>query len=320
MKASIRRFSYQVNYVIAHLDTKSLQVFGICVCIAAFLWVFNALRKERTEVVAYPIEFEFNKQKYIPLKSLPTEIPVAMKGSGWQLLRKMFRLRIKPITLSLSPEYQMKFPFILKTDLTKETEKVLRNVRLESIQIDSLSMQMDYRYKRVLKLSVDSLRLNVPKGYKIVSPIKIYPELVAVEGPKKMLKALPNPLDMSQVKIKGVLFQENLPIQIQEVPAHLLQKDEKKVFISFEMARFVSKNITAQLLIESGGRKRTFPINLHYTVRESEAAKVHIADFVLEADWTDYHKKDGTVAIKIKNKPAQVLKEDIFFIKRLKIE
>lgn len=290
--------------------------------IAFFLWISNSLRKERTEVVHYPIKFEFNKDKYIPLKPLPTEIPLSVKGSGWQILRKMFHLRIQPITLSISPIYQMKRPFLLKEDFATETEKVLKNVRLERIKIDTLPLDMDYRYKRVLKLNVDSLKLNLPKDYRIVSPIKIYPELVAVVGPKKMLKSLPNPypLDMSKVKVKGILFKENLPVTIQGVPENLLQQDEKKVTISFEMARFVQKNVMAELIIENGAKKQSFRVTVYYTVREADAPKIKASDFVLEADWADYHKKEGTVAIKIKKHPAEVHKKDIFFIKRLKIE
>lgn len=322
MLASLRRFIHHINYLLSHLDTQNLKIFGFCIVIASFLWVFNFLRKERREVVYYPIKFEFNKEKYIPLKPLPTEIPLSVKGSGWQILRKIFRLRIQPISVSVSPVYQMKRPFLLKDDFATETEKVLKNVRLERIQVDTLPFDMDYRYKRVLKLTVDSLRLNLPKDYRIVSPIKIYPELVAVVGPKKMLKALPNPylLDMSKVKIKGVLFRENLRVEIQGVPAHLLQQDEKKASISFEMARFVYKNITTEIVIENGAKKRTFPINVQYAIRATDVDKVQATDFILEADWADYHKRNGTVAIKVKKHPSQVLKDDIFFIKRLKIE
>ena len=86
------------------------------------------------------------------------------------------------------------------------------------------------------------------------------------------------------------------------------------------MARFIHKNITVEVVIQNGLKKRTFPIHVHYIIQEADADNIKPTDFVLEADWSDYLKKEGTVAIKVKKNPAQVLREDIFFIKRLKVE
>lgn len=321
MFPTFKRVVYQIGYFISHMDAKNVKTFSVCVLIATGLWLFNSLRKERAETIAYPITFEFDREKYIALDTLPRNIALSLKGSGWQLLRKMFHLRIQPIVLDITPEHQMKRPYLLRNELEKETQKALQHVRLEEVMLDTLDLAMDYRYKRVLRLAVDSIKLNLPKDFRIVSPISIYPELVAIVGPKKMVKALPNPykLDMSQVKIREEKFNKIFQIDIRDIRPDLLAQDEKKVTISFQTARFVQKTATIGVNIVAP-KQRFIPIQVNYIVRETEADAVELKDFVLEADWSEYKKKDGTIDVLLKSHPRQVRREDVFFIKRLKIE
>jgi hypothetical protein len=286
--------------------------------------MFNALRKERTEQVSYPVSFTFNKEKYTASGNLPTEIPILIKGSGWQILRKMFHLRIMPVEIELSPEYQMKRPFFLKHELTRETEKVLENVRLEDILIDTLVVRMDYKYKRVLRLVVDSAKLMTNTDYRIVSPIKIFPEYVAIVGPKNFVKNLPNPypidIDKEIIKPASKQFNNTLPIQIKGISKNQLQQDETNVRISFDIERFVQKSLNTPIEVKNGQNARKINVPINYTVRETWGEQVRENDFVLEIDWTDYDKKTGTASLRLKKCPTQVSKEDVFFMPRLKVD
>lgn len=322
MLPTLRRVMYQVGYLVQHLNTKNLKTFLVCAFVATCLWLFNALRKEHTETIYYPIQFDFNSEKYMITGKMPTDVPVLVKGSGWQILRKMFHLRIAPIKYELSPEYQMKRPYLLRTELFRETEKVIENVRLEDVLKDTLNLSMDYRYKRVLRIGIDSTKLSLKKDYRVVSPVKVQPALVAVVGPKKMLKSLPNPylLDMRDVTIREDHFSKTFQIEIHGVPSHLLTQDEQRVHISFDVERFVQKNINVPIVIGSGKNQKTLSLPVNYSVRESQANNVNPKDFVFEADWTEYKKEEGTISVRLRKFPSQVLKDDIFFIKRLKVE
>ena len=321
MIPTVKRVIYNIGYLIIHMDRKNVQTFLVCIVVATTLWVFNYLQKEKSEQVSYPITFRFNDKKYMALDTIPKNISLSLKGSGWQILRKMLRFGIKPIVMDISPESQMKQPYLPKNELEDEIQKVLQHVKMDKPLKDTIKFAMDHRYKRVLHLAVDSLKLDLPRDHRVISAVKIYPELVAIEGPKKLVKALPNPytLDMTNVKVREEQFKKTFQIEIRGIRPDLLIQDEKNVSISFETARFVQKTIKIGINITTP-KPRFIPIQLNYIVRESEADKVQASDFVLEIDWSEYQKKDGTAIIRLKTHPREVLKQDVFFLKRVKVE
>jgi len=321
MIPTFKRVAYQAGYLISHIDRKNIHVFLVCVVVATCLWVFNSLYEERLEAINYPILFKYDRDKYMVLDTLPKHVPLMLKGSGWQILHKVFHFKIEPITLEISPDLQMKRPYLLRAKFEEEAQKILEHVSLQKVILDTLNCSMDYKYRRVLRLVVDSLKLNLPKDYRLVSPIKIHPELVAVIGPKTQIKALQNPyvLDMSKMEMKERKFNKTFDIYIKELRPDLLIQDEKKVAISFEIERFIQKTITVGINATNPVR-HFIPIQVNYSVRESEVDKVQIKDFVLEGDWSEYKKNDGTITVHLKQYPAQINPNDIFFIKRVKVE
>ena len=244
-----------------------------------------------------------------------------MKGSGWEILRKIFHIRIKPVTLEVLPELQMKRPYLLRNELEKETRKALDYARLEEVRLDTLPLQMDFIYRRVLRLLVDSTKLKLPSDYRLVTPIKVHPEMVAIAGPKRMLKALPNPylLDMSDVKITEKNFLRTFQITIRSIPRYLLTQDEEKVTISFKAERFLQKTVITTFQANTP-RTRDIQVQLNYLVRESLANQVQDKEFVVEGDWSEYKKADGTIAVNLVSCPRQVNPNDVTYIKRIKIE
>jgi YbbR domain-containing protein len=80
----------------------NLKVVVLCIAAATTFWILNALNKDDyTTVVDYPIELSYDKEKYMAVEKEPAQIQIEIRGNGWDLLRKYFKLNTLPFLVSL---------------------------------------------------------------------------------------------------------------------------------------------------------------------------------------------------------------------------
>ena len=70
-----------------------------CLLAAGLFWQMNALNKTYTTRLNVPLAWRFDTARYVPLRPLPTALPVVVTGEGWRLLRANLGLGVKPLEL-----------------------------------------------------------------------------------------------------------------------------------------------------------------------------------------------------------------------------
>jgi YbbR domain-containing protein len=317
----------QIGYLFWHINKQDMIVFGWCILIAAVLWVFNSLRKDRTEQISYPIDFQYDKEHFIALSPLPTHINLNVKGSGWQILRKMFRVRIKPIAYELDANAQIQRPYILASQIRRDILKVLHNVKLEEILTDTLRIPLDRKINKVFTIRIDSQKLNLANNYRVSSPIRVSPPLIALTGPESIIKALPNPLYVPLKSDKiSTNYSGKVKIDIPKYADELLGRDEEFIDVAFEVLPYTTQKV--EVILE----KANFPadkrfyltqyakvVPITFMCKQSEVTKYKATDFKLIADFKTFDVGDSTVALKISLKPHQLPDADIIFPPRVKV-
>ena len=81
---------------------RNVVTYGICVIIATVLWFLNALNKEYTTEITYPIKYtDFPKGKLF-VSEPPKEMTLAIKAHGFALLRYSISTSFLPIVLNVN--------------------------------------------------------------------------------------------------------------------------------------------------------------------------------------------------------------------------
>jgi len=68
-------------------SNKNLKVVLLCVIGATTFWFFNALNKNYTTDMRYPVVFEYDSDSSVLVRKLPEFIEINVSGGGWELLR-----------------------------------------------------------------------------------------------------------------------------------------------------------------------------------------------------------------------------------------
>jgi hypothetical protein len=173
-------------------DKTNWQAVVLCGIAATVFWFFNALNKEHTATIAYPLEFRYDQASFISVKNLPAHVSLNITGSGWDLLRKSLGVKIIPIQISLDkPAETFKIP---PATILPLAVAQMGQTKINHVANDTLFLKIEPRKKRKLRLTVSPRQLRFELGFGISSEIKIAPDSVWVEGPKSRIENLPDSL------------------------------------------------------------------------------------------------------------------------------
>lgn len=74
----------------------------LCLGSAMTFWLFNALNKDYTTAINYPVHFVINESKHVFTEAPPSSIPLEVTGGGWNLLRYLLHISVKPAELPVA--------------------------------------------------------------------------------------------------------------------------------------------------------------------------------------------------------------------------
>lgn len=159
----------------------------LCFVTATVFWFFNSLNKSHTTNIRFPVQFEYNQQKYVPADALPQQVTLNITGSGWDLFRKHFGLKVPALIIPLEkPEARKISGYSLLSVFASQ----LSNLKINFVVTDSLRIHLDERSTRSFKLTTDLSGIAYKKGFGRISPIVILPDSTQLTGPKSIISKM----------------------------------------------------------------------------------------------------------------------------------
>lgn len=275
----------------------NLKVVILSLVAATTFWFFNALNKNYDARINYPLEFEFVRDSVVIVDELPDEVLIDVSSGGWNLLRKTFWFSVLPVVITLDNPADVKF--LTRSSLIPIISDQILDLELNFLLTDTLFINVEHKMQKRLVVDVDSLRIPLADNHRVVSPIRITPDTITVEGPSSRINALPESLkiDIPRRNINGD-FDREVDIELPEGRLMIAQPEE--VNIKFAVAEFT--NVTLPVNLD----RLNFPedssayltdsiIYVNYWVRADELSTVKPEDFVISADYTMMISKDSTL-------------------------
>jgi hypothetical protein len=268
----------------------------------------NALNKDYSTRLSYPIEFEYDDSTYVSVMPLPKKVRLNVSGYGWNLLKKTLQVNAAPLTYRISNPLQARY--ITGSNLLPFITEQIRDIRINYIVEDSIFFDFDRIATKKVALLVDSLAINLAEGYRITSPLKLNPAYINFKGPSSLLKALPDSIFVN-IPSKGIdeNVQEEIPVNY--VQSSLIEPDNNKVKVNFSVASFRKETQLVPIIRINFPEKDSLALanpvlEVSYWLKKEETKPVRPEDFRIIADYKNLNKTDSSITIRLENKPPFV--------------
>lgn len=169
-------------------------IFGLFLAISAFLWLLNALNKEYSHVIQYPVKFT-NIPDDIGLgDDMPAKIGVEIQGHGYDILSYQIDHAKAPVIINLTKTSISKINdehyYLLDEELIPFAKKRIKgNVKVSDVQPDTLHLYVTKTVRK--KLPVKSrIEFTIAGQHMISSGPVFSPDSVELKGPKHIVSKL----------------------------------------------------------------------------------------------------------------------------------
>ena len=285
-----------------------LKVVVLCIATATTFWILNALNKDDyTTVVDYPIEFVFDKEKFVPIEMLPKTIQLEIKGNGWDLLRKYFGLNTTSFPVKL--EKPSEKGYFLSSDLKRSLGDFLTPTQLLSVLDDSIKYQIDEIKVLKIKPTLDSTSFTMAKNHRIDSKISFSPDKLTIKGPESILRSMKEgfPISLDESKINSNI-QKKVGMTIPSQFGNLISIKEEAVIVEFEVVTLLEGNKRLKLKKLNFPKSVTIPdedlsFMAYYLVDERKAPELKDMEFEAILDYTKRDREDSTLFVQVNPLP-----------------
>ena len=176
-------------------NKKNWKAVVLCLFAATVFWFFNALNKNYSANINFPLDFDYDQEHYVPVKRLPTSVRMNVNGLGWDLFRKSSGLKVPPLIIPL--ENPTEVSKIVGSTLPALFSSQLEGLQINFVLIDTLNIEIDEKVRRKLNLKVDSVWKYLNRDFGVIDRIQLVPDTVWIEGPKKIVNALPQTIALA---------------------------------------------------------------------------------------------------------------------------
>lgn len=170
-------------------------MFSVFLLISASIWLLNALSKNYSTVIEYPLVYTDFPEDKVFVGEMPGNLNLQINSHGYALLRyKLFR---KPVPISfkisafnLSRGQDSSSAYILTRYLKDQIATQLpAELQLLEIKPDTLHFQFADLVTRMVKIKPDFV-FTIDKQFTIKDKIELIPDSVEVSGPDLILDTL----------------------------------------------------------------------------------------------------------------------------------
>ncbi len=252
--------------------TKQWKVVVIAFLVATTFWFFNALNKNYTTSLTYPVFFEFDRDSFMTVRPLPKQITLDITGGGWSLLRRTAIFVPRPVTIAIEQPTEKRILNWL--ELLSDVRGQFPELQINQILQDTLRLKIEPRVFRKVPLKLDSSSIRLAKNYRLIGKIDIARDSVVLEGPQSYFDTL----DQGAYSIP--------------FPEELLSDDfddEIPVMVPHPLVRPRPKEVTVRLTVRAV-RSRTVRVPVRNQAGDTTGATASVIYWQLADDFQEVAK------------------------------
>lgn len=296
---------------------KKILMFSVFLIISASIWMLNALSKNYTSIIEYPLIYTDFPEDRVFVGEMPGHLDLQINAHGYALLRhKMFR---KPVPISfkisafnMSQRNDSSSSYILTRYLKDQISSQLDpELQLLEIKPDTLHFQFTNQISKRVKVRPD-LDFTVDNQFIIKDEIMLSPDSVDLTGPDLILDTLSYVLtERMDIGLLTRNFSDNL--RLKKIPE--LVYSESRVDCTIELERFTEMQVPVPIDVMNLPDSillQTFPSRVMLTCRVglSKYDRVEGHPFRAVVDYEEIDERTKILSISVQNLPIYLLSYD----------
>lgn len=219
-----------------HFNRTNWKAVALCFITAAIFWLFNALNKTYSTSIKFPLQFEFDRSKFAPVGQLPQSLLINVKGTGWDLFRKYFGVKVPTLTIPIERPGETRK--IVASTLPPRLASQMGNIQINHLVLDTIRLHIEPRIYRKFPLVVDTTQLTFKNDLARISRVIITPDSVDISGPVSIIHDTPDPIVLKLPSTRlGANFREEIEVDI--AGQEDLQRNPPVVEVRFEVGEMV---------------------------------------------------------------------------------
>ena len=240
------------NYFKNFKVSKKLLTFSFFIVLATIFWVLNALDKEYTTEIDFPVVFYNLPETKTPINEIPQKINVKITAYGYDIIgkvksgNKFLRINFKKHAVRKNNKSDSNNYYILTDVLHKNiNEKLGTNIKIINIYPDSLNFILANITSRKIPVKAD-IKTSYKQMFMQNGALQILPAEIKVSGFKKQIDTI------KFIKTEFIEFKDLSDTLISEV--RLMQ---------IEGVRFTDKFVKIKVPVEKYTEKTLeLPVNI----------------------------------------------------------
>ena len=266
----------------------------LCLVTATIFWFFNALNKNYSANIKYPIEFLYDKDLYQAIEIPPEDVLINLEGVGWNLLRKSLGIKVDPLQIKLeAPGESKKIPGNVLPAVISDQ---IKDLQLNFVITDTLFINFDYKITKRLFLKIDSSDIILEPNYYITSPISLSYDTIVLTGPKRILDAMSDTLFIS-LKDQNIDDDYNEKLTVEFESDHLFIKTPTLVNVQFSVRKFSPFTVQVPLKTLNNNKYTLIDsvLSINYYLPEEVNDTLPENSFQGIVDFASLSKNDSTI-------------------------
>lgn len=292
---------------------RNIITYLICVVIATILWFLNALNKDYTAVISYPVKYVNLPQGKHLVTDLPSTLSLEVKAKGFALLGHRISTSFLPITFNVNTysnhllEKEEVFEYTLNTNEIKDKISSQLNTEIKLLDITPATIEFKFAQSVEKMVAIRPVVSYTLKRQYILNQITATPDSVLVSGPSTVIDTLQY-VSTKQIRLKEL--GKSVSKEVELLPLRGCTVDDITVKLELEVEQFTETKKTVKLQarhVPESLYLRLFPdnINITYDVGLSNYEKVSNQDFEFYVDY-DQTKSSAFLDVKVGKVPAYI--------------
>ncbi|MGQ1891965.1 CdaR family protein [Thermophagus sp. OGC60D27] len=299
---------------------KNMLIFLIFLVISTGFWFLNALRKEYTATLSYPVKFvDLPEDKMLP-NDFKSRIEVKVRAVGFVILRYQLSNAFLPLTFSVSDMQPLKSASgegvytLTSGEQNKIVGQLSQGMELIEIHPDTLFVPLAEKGNAMVPVRI-SAEIGFEKQYLQAGPIILDPDSVKISGPKSVVDTI-RYVETRKISIQGL--SDSVTTSVPLVIPSRVKSSEKRVMATIPVEPFTELNLKIPLRIyglPDTLRIKTFPseIQVSFRVGISKYGTIDESQFRAVVDASPVLHDDRPDRLKVRLDKAPVNIESLSF-------
>ncbi|MEL7587397.1 MAG: hypothetical protein AAGU19_11850 [Prolixibacteraceae bacterium] len=296
-------------------NNRKLAVYLVCVSIATTLWFLNALNKQYSVELTFPVRYTNWPANKILANRPPDNFVLRVNSFGFTLLRYKLSMAFTPLIFNVNEftagklEQSKKSDFVIPTGqfIGQLSEQVSNELNITAIHPDTLVFVFDKVASRPVKVR-PNVSFELKQQHFLSDAINTIPDSVLVSGPKSVIDTL-SFVSTSYQHYKDVNRTIRQNIALKEYDNLILQT--KRVLLEIPVEEFTEKQVKVPVTISGVPEEmqiNLFPdeVTVSFMIGLSRFKEVKPGDFRISASFEDIQKKEDLLRLTIESQPPFV--------------